>query len=157
MRIGRLPFQRDASLSQLRVRGRSAAARMLGEGSAITVNGLDAGIRTLAVVTVLVLSVLGYGRVAASPLGFSVDPVTISIALVGYNLLVISVLGVPWRKPPGFSLFVLDWSVVSLAVLLTGGFFSPFLILYYALVIGAALRVGLSRSLFLVVGCAVVY
>jgi signal transduction histidine kinase len=74
-----------------------------------------------------------------------------------YNLLVITVLGVPLRRPPTFPLFVLDWAVATASVLLTGGFLSPFIILYYALGIGAALRIGLSRSLLLVAGCSVVY
>src|SRR5439155_3324332 len=105
----------------------------------------------------LALSLLGYGRMTESPLGVAADPVLIALGLVAYNLLVVAFLGVPWRNPPSFLLFVLDWLVVSAAVLFTGGFFSPFLILYYALIIGAALRVGLSRSLLLVGACAVVY
>ena len=129
----------------------------VGDDSALSVNGLDAGIRTLAVATVLVLSLLGYGRTGASQLPLSVEPLLITLGLVLYNMLVVAVLGVPWRKSPSFGLFLLDWIVVTAALLLTGGFFSPFLVLYYALIIGAALRVGLSRSLLLVAGCAVVY
>jgi GAF domain/His Kinase A (phospho-acceptor) domain len=121
------------------------------------VDVLDAGIRGLAVVTVLVLSLFGYGEMRPSPDGLSVDPVVVASGLIVYNLLVVVFLGVPWRRAPGFLLFLLDWLVVSAAVLLTGGFFSPFLLLYYALVIGAALRVGLYRSLLLVAGCALVY
>jgi K+-sensing histidine kinase KdpD len=127
------------------------------ENSAISVNAIDAGIRTLAVITVLALSLLGYGRTGEPHLGPSLDPSLVAAALVVYNLIVVGLLGVPWRKPPGFYLFLIDWLVVSVALVLTGGFFSPFLILYYALIIGAALRVGLSKSLLLVGACAVVY
>ena len=105
----------------------------------------------------LILSLLGYGKVSVSEVGMAVDPVLVALLLVVYNLLVVVLLGVPWRKRPGFTLFGLDWLVVSAAVLLTGGFYSPFLILYYSLVIGAALRVGLPRSLLLVGACALVY
>src|SRR4051812_1420413 len=135
----------------------SRLVSLRGDASSAGVDGLDAGIRGLAVVTVLVLSLLGYGQTHPSPTGIDIDPAYIAIALVGYNLLVVAVLGVPWRRAPGFSLFLLDWLVVSAAVLMTGGFFSPFLLLYYALIIGAALRVGLYRSLLLVGACAVVY
>src|SRR5918912_4367124 len=98
--------------SQFRAGGRTAG-----------VDVLDAGIRGLAVVTVLVLSLLGYGEMRPSPDGLSVDPVLVASGLIVYNLLVVVFLGVPWRRPPGFLLFLLDWVVVSAAVLLTGGFF----------------------------------
>src|SRR5438874_5191392 len=144
--VSRFTFDASRLATQLRTGGRTAG-----------VDVLDAGIRGLAVVTVLVLSLLGYGQMRPSSDGMSADPVVVASGLVVYNLLVVVFLGVPWRRAPGFLLFLVDWVVVSAAVLLTGGFFSPFLLLYYALVIGAALRVGLYRSLLLVAGCAVVY
>ncbi len=147
----------NLALAPLSRRVRSARSDFFKEDAALSVDGLDAGIRTLAFAMVLVLSLLGYGKSGPSYLGVSVDPALIALGLVVYNVLVIALLGVPWRKRPGFGLFLLDWLVVSAAILFAGGFFSPFLILYYALIIGAALRVGLSRSLLLVGGCAVVY
>lgn len=157
MRISRLRIESNSALPPMRSLGERLQTRLRGEDVALSVDGLDASIRTLAVVTGLVLSLLGYGRINESPLGIAADPVLISIGLVAYNLVIVAFLGVPWRNPPGFFLFLLDWLVVSAAVLLTGGFFSPFLILYYALIIGAALRVGLSRSLLLVGACAMIY
>jgi signal transduction histidine kinase len=136
---------------------RGLRARLPREDASLSVDLLDAGVRSLAFATVLVLSLLGYGRTGGSYPDLAADPVLVAAGLVVYNLLVIVVLGVPWRKHPGFGLFLLDWVAVSAAVLVTGGFFSPFLILYYALIIGAALRIGLSRSLLLVGGCAIVY
>jgi signal transduction histidine kinase len=153
-------------------RGRAPAARrperatnrlalywsmLTGRDAVVSVNLLDAVVRALAVATVLVLALLGYGHPEAASLRGRVDPVLVALALVAYNLFVLAVLGVPWRRAPGFGLFVVDWAVVSLAVFVTRGFFSPFLILYYALIIGAALRLGLPRSLLLIGGCAVVY
>jgi signal transduction histidine kinase len=167
MRTSKVRIERSLALSPLagarwfralpQAVGSRSVATLLGRDSALSVDGLDAGIRTLAVGTVLALALLGYGRSQGQPLGIAGDPVLIALGLVVYNLLVVAILGVPWRKPPGFFLFLLDWAVVSGAVLVTGGFFSPFLILYYALVIGAALRMGLTRSLFLVAVCATVY
>lgn len=157
MKSTKVRFQRNVAISPPRDWTSGLRSRFFPENIAVSVNVIDVGIRTLAVVTVLVLSLLGYGRTGESHLGLTVEPALIAGGLVLYNLMVVALLGVPWRKPPGFNLFVLDWFVVSLALLLTGGFFSPFLILYYALIIGAALRVGLSKSLMLVVGCAVVY
>lgn len=109
--------------------------------------------------TVVVLSVNGYGHAAAGypSIVEIANPIVVATWLVLYNLFVIAVVGVPWRRAPGFPLFVVDWAVASSAILLTGGSFSPFIVLYYALAIGAALRVGLSRSLLLVAGCAVVF
>src|SRR6478672_4586005 len=157
MKISRLRIESNPTLSPVRGLTGHLRARVRGEDLGLSVDWLDAAIRTLAVVTGLVLSLLGYGRMTQSPLGVAADPGLISLGLVAYNLVIAAFLGVPWRNPPGFLLFLLDWVVVSAAVLFTGGFFSPFLILYYALVIGAALRVGLSRSLLLVGACAVVY
>ncbi|MEO8286420.1 MAG: ATP-binding protein [Chloroflexota bacterium] len=122
-----------------------------------SVDGLDAAIRGFGVAIVAILSIIGYGR-PEGPYFFDIaDPRVVAAALVAYNLVVITMLGVPWRHTPGFQLFLLDWLVASTAIVLTGGFISPFNILYYALVIGAALRIGLSRSLVLVLFCALVY
>ena len=134
------------------------AARRLrtGDGSP-SIDGLDAAIRGFGVGMVVLLSLLGYGMPQpGDPLPY-VDPAVVSAFLVVYNLVVITVLGVPWRTTPGIRLFALDWVVASAAILVTGGIGSPFNLLYYALVIGAALRVPLSRSAMLVGGCAVVY
>ncbi len=135
----------------------TARSHLLGREGTLSVDGLDAAIRGLGVATVVILSLIGYGKGGGATASDVVDPVAISAGLVLYNLLVITAFGVPWRRGPGFSLFIVDWVVASVAVLLTGGFFSPFIILYYSLAIGAALRVGLRRSLLLVAGCAVVY
>jgi signal transduction histidine kinase len=135
-----------------------AAARRLrtGDGSP-SIDGLDAAIRGFGVAMVVLLSLFGYGvHEQAGPLPV-VDPVLVSGILVVYNLVVITILGVPWRTTPGIRLFALDWLVASAAILVTGGIGSPFNLLYYALVIGAALRVTLSRSALLVAGCAAVY
>lgn len=139
-------------------RVRAAGSRLMSKDG-LSVDGLDVAIRGLGMLSVVVLSVSGYGHavVGYTPLVAGVRPMEVAAWLVLYNLLVIVVAGVPWRRPPGFPLFLVDWVVASVAILLTGGSFSPFIILYYALAIGAALRVGLSRSLLLVGGCAVVF
>lgn len=136
-----------------------SGTRLLDPEGALSIDGLDAAIRGFGVATVVLLSVLGYGHGAGGGSRASdvVDPMVVSFGLLLYNLLVITALGVPLRRTPTFPLFVLDWTVATVAVLATGGFLSPFIILYYALGIGAALRVGLSRSMMLVAGCAVVY
>ena len=105
----------------------------------------------------VLLSLLGHGNPIDAYAFYAADPTWLALGLVMYNLVVIAVLGVPWRTTPGFPLFVLDWLVASAAILLTGGFLSPFMILYYALIIGAALRVGLSRSALLVIACAALF
>jgi signal transduction histidine kinase len=132
---------------------------MSGNG-VLSVDGLDALVRTLAVATVVLLSLLGYEH-PTSPSGPGVgrvlEPLVVAGALVVYNVLVIALLGVPWRHRPGFYLFLFDWAVASLSVALTGWMFSPFIILLYALVIGAALRLGFSRSMFVVCGCALLF
>lgn len=130
---------------------------LVGRDGVLSIDGLDAAVRTFGVATVLVLSLLGYGRAGGHFSDGLADPVGVAIGLVLYNLLVIVMLGVPFRRPPSFSLFLVDWLVVTGSVLLTGGFLSPFIILYYALGIGAALRVGLKRSMLLVAACSVVY
>ena len=134
-------------------------ARLRGWLDAVTLDQLDAALRGLAVGIVLVLSIIGYRYAEPRP-GFAplpVPPAAVAIGLVIYNIAVVLLLGVPWRRRPGFALFVLDWAVVSAAIILTGGFYSPFLILYYALVIGAALRLNLQRTLLLVLACSLVY
>ncbi|MGI8587095.1 MAG: ATP-binding protein [Chloroflexia bacterium] len=123
------------------------------------IDQLDAALRGLAVGIVLLLSLLGYDYDVRGDLAlpFPVAPAAVAIGLVIYNVAVVLLLGVPWRHRPGFPLFTLDWLVVTVAILLTGGFFSPFLVLYYALVIGAALRLNLQRTLILVGACSLVY
>ncbi|HEX8220950.1 MAG TPA: ATP-binding protein [Chloroflexia bacterium] len=134
-----------------------ARSRLVGRDGALSIDGLDAAIRAFGVATVVVLSLTGYGRVGGHFADGLADPVGVALGLVLYNALVIAILGVPFRRPPSFSLFLLDWSMVTASVFLTGGFLSPFIILYYALGIGAALRVGFSRSMVLVAACSVVY
>ncbi|MDQ3930005.1 MAG: ATP-binding protein [Chloroflexota bacterium] len=136
---------------------RSARNSLVGRDGVLSIDGLDAAVRTFGVATVLLLSLLGYGRAGGHFSDGLADPVGIAFGLVLYNLLVIVMLGVPFRRPPTFPLFVVDWLIVTVSVLLTGGFLSPFIILYYALGIGAALRVGFSRSMLLVVACSAVY
>src|SRR5579859_1276233 len=137
-----------------RLRGRARGWR-----DAVSVDQLDAGLRSLAVGIVLVLSLVGYNyaQPRESFLPFPVAPAAVAIGLVLYNVAVVVLLGVPWRHQPGFVLFALDWIVVTTAIGLTGGFYSPFLVLYYALVIGAALRLDLQRTLLLVGACSLVY
>jgi signal transduction histidine kinase len=126
---------------------------------AVGVDQLDAALRGLAVGIVLLLSLVGYNYIQPRPsfLPFPIAPAAVATALVLYNVAVVVLLGVPWRHRPGFALFALDWLVVSLAVLLTGGFYSPFLVLYYALVIGGALRLDFQPTLVLVGACSLVY
>lgn len=159
MKITKLS-QSNSVTSQLANRVVSVSGtRLVDPAGALSIDGLDAAIRGFGVATVAILSLVGYGHATGgslNPAG-AADPIVVSLGLVIYNLLVITALGVPLRRPPTFPLFVLDWIVATLAVLMTGGFLSPFIILYYALVIGAALRVGLSRSMLLVVGCALIY
>jgi signal transduction histidine kinase len=132
-------------------------ARLLVRDGAPSIDGLDVAIRGFGVAIVVLWSLLGYGRSSGPYAWDMADPMLVSLGLILYNLLVITAVGVPWRTSPGFALFVVDWIVASGAILLTGGFLSPFILLYYALIIGAALRVGLSRSLLLAVGCSVVF
>ena len=124
---------------------------------AFTVDELDAGLRGLAVGIVSAISLFGYPYIPLPDLLVRIPPALVAAALIGYNAAVVLVLGVPWRRRPGFGLFVVDWLVVTAAIMLTGGFFSPFLILYYALVIGAALRLSLVQNVGLVAACSVVY
>ena len=124
---------------------------------AFTVDELDAGLRGLAVGIVSAISLFGYPYIPLPEPLVRIPPALVAAALIGYNAAVVLVLGVPWRRRPGFGLFVVDWLVVTAAIMLTGGFFSPFLILYYALVIGAALRLSLVQNVGLVAACSVVY
>ena len=133
------------------------ALRLFVRDGAPSIEGLDAAIRGFSVAIVVLLSLLGHGNPVDAYAFYAADPTWLALALVLYNLVVIVVLGVPWRTTPGFPLFVLDWVVASAAILLTGGFLSPFMILYYALIIGAALRVGLSRSALLVIACGALF
>jgi signal transduction histidine kinase len=131
--------------------------RLFVRDGAPSIEGLDAAIRGFSVAIVVVLSLLGHGNPVDAYAFYAADPTWLALGLVLYNLVVIAVLGVPWRTTPGFPLFVLDWLVASAAILLTGGFLSPFMILYYALIMGAALRIGLSRSAILVIACAALF
>lgn len=124
---------------------------------AFTVDELDAGLRGLAVGIVSALSIFGYTYTPLPDPLVRIQPTLVAAALIAYNAAVVLLLGVPWRRRPGFLLFVLDWLVVTAAIVLTGGFFSPFLVLYYALVIGAALRLSLLQNLGIVAACSVVY
>ena len=135
----------------------SRAAHLFVRDGAPSIDGLDAAIRGFSVTIVVLLSLLGHGSPVEAYEFNAADPIWLALGLVVYNLIVIAVLGVPWRTTPGFPLFVLDWLVASAAILLTGGFLSPFMVLYYALVIGAALRVGLSRSVVLVIACTALF
>lgn len=157
MKLGNAGVEHNSFLDSAGMLARAARWGVLAGESALSVDGLDAAIRGISVAAVFLLSLAVFGSGgSATPTG-QIEPLAIAGALIVYNALVIALAGVPWRRPPNFSLFVLDWLVATTAILLTGGFFSPFLILYYALAIGAALRVGLRRSLILVTGCALVY
>jgi signal transduction histidine kinase len=132
-------------------------ARLLVRDGAPSIDGLDVAVRGFGVAIVVVWSLLGYARAESLYPWEMADPLAVSVGLILYNLVVILALGVPWRTSPGFTLFVVDWVAASCAILLTGGFVSPFILLYYALIIGAALRIGLSRSLILALGCSGVF
>jgi signal transduction histidine kinase len=107
---------------------------------------------------VVLLSLLGYEHPTVAPgAGRVLEPLVVAACLVAYNGLVILLLGVPWRHRPGFYLYLFDWAVASASIALTGWIFSPFIILLYALVIGAALRLGFSRSMVTVCACAVLF
>lgn len=131
--------------------------RLLVRDGAPSIDGLDIAIRGFGVAIVVLWSLLGYARSTAPFEWEMADPMAVSLGLILYNIIVIAVIGVPWRTSPGFPLFVVDWVVASAAILLTGGFLSPFILLYYALIIGAALRVGLSRSVILAGACSMVF
>src|SRR3954453_3347277 len=88
---------------------RAATARLFTRDGSPSVDGLDAAIRGFGVAIVLLLSAFGYGIPAHDSFLKVADPLLVAAALVVYNLLVIAVVGVPWRHTPGFALFVLDW------------------------------------------------
>jgi signal transduction histidine kinase len=157
MKPVRAQLEQSAPFAAAQGAWRQAISRVGGPNGTLSVDGLDAMIRALGVATVVVLSLAGYGRGHSDHLNDMADPFLVAGGLVLYNLLVILAAGVPWRRAPGFPLFVVDWAIASVAILVTGGSFSPFIILYYSLAIGAALRVGLSRSLIIVAACALVY
>lgn len=132
-------------------------ARLLVRDGAPSIDGLDVAIRGFSVGIVVLWSILGSSR-DSDPYGWEMaDPWVVALGIVLYNLVVIAVVGVPWRTSPGFPLFVVDWAVASGAILFTGGFLSPFILLYYALIISAGLRIGLSRSFSLAVACSAVF
>lgn len=132
-------------------------ARLLLRDGTLSIDGLDIAVRGFGVAIVVLWSLLGYTRGLVAYSWEMTDPALIALGLILYNVLVIAVVGIPWRISPGFPHFVLDWVVASLAILLTGGFISPFILLYYALIIGASLRVQLSRSIMLAAACAVMF
>ena len=131
---------------------RSLRSHLQDPYGALSIDGLDVTIRALALAVIVALNVFGVN--STSELGFRSAWVVVS--LIAYNAAVVALLGVPFKRPPSFRLFVVDWLVGSTAVLITGGIFSPFLVLFFALAIGAALRITLYRSLLLVAGCAAV-
>src|SRR5690349_18886030 len=106
-------------------------ARLLVRDGAPSIDGLDIAIRAFGVAIVVLWSLAGYARSADAYSWEVADPLPVAMGLVLYNLLVIAAVGVPWRTAPGFGLFLLDWLVASAAILLTGGFVSPFILLYY--------------------------
>ena len=120
---------------------------------ALSIDGLDVIIRALSLAVIVALICAGFGEPGAT----TYRSAWVVLALIVYNILVIKLLGVPFSHPPGFALFIVDWIVASTAITLTGGYFSPFIVLYYALAIGAALRLGFYRSLLLVGACALVF
>ncbi|MEO5952129.1 MAG: hypothetical protein ABIQ44_06605, partial [Chloroflexia bacterium] len=132
-------------------------ARLLLRDGTLSIDGLDIAIRGFGVAIVVLWSLLGYTRGLVAYSWEMTDPILVALCLVVYNIIVIAAIGVPWRTSPGFPLFVLDWIVASVAILFTGGFLSPFILLYYALIIGASLRVQLSRSLILAAACSAMF
>src|SRR5829696_8078856 len=118
MKQARLRIESDVAMPQASalLKGARLRLRLPLTDDGISVDAIDAGVRSLAVFTVLVLSLLGYGKPSAPGAAFSLDPVYVAFALVAYNLLVVGLLGVPWRTRPGFGLFVIDWLVVSAAL-----------------------------------------
>src|SRR3954469_23192793 len=76
---------------------RARWARVLTRDGAPSIDGLDAAIRGFGVGIVVLLCLVGYGR-PPDPGALAVtSPLLIAASIVAYNLLVISVLGVPWR------------------------------------------------------------
>lgn len=132
-------------------------ARLLLRDGTLSIDGLDIAIRGFGVAIVVLWSLLGYTRGLVAYSWEMTDPILVAIGLVLYNIIVIAAIGVPWRTSPGFLLYLVDWLVASVAILFTGGFLSPFILLYYALIIGASLRMPLSRSLILAAACAAMF
>lgn len=132
-------------------------ARLLLRDGTLSIDGLDIAIRGFGVAIVVLWSLIGYTRGLVTYSWEMTDPMLVALGIVVYNTLVIAVIGVPWRTSPGFPLFAIDWLVASLAIFITGGFLSPFILLYYSLIIGASLRVQLSRSIFLTAACSIIF
>lgn len=127
-------------------------SHLLDSSGALNVDGLDVTLRALALAVIVVLNVAGVGE----PRNYTFGAAWVLAGLILYNTIVVAFFGVPFRRAPGFPLMVIDLLVGSCAIIAAGGLVSPFIVLYYALVIGAALRAGLQRSLILVGGCALV-
>jgi len=128
---------------------RTLRAHLQDPYGALSIDGLDVTIRALALAVIVALNMFGQNEIGSRA-------VWVVASLILYNAAVVVLLGVPFKRPPSFALFVVDWLVGSTAIIITGGLFSPFLVLYFALAIGAALRITLYRSLLLVGGCAAV-
>ncbi|MEO6458444.1 MAG: ATP-binding protein [Chloroflexia bacterium] len=131
---------------------RSLRSHLQDPSGALSIDGLDVTIRALALAVIVALNVAGVNGASE----ISSRSAWVVVSLIAYNAAVVALLGVPFKRAPSFALFVVDWLVGSTAIIVTGGIFSPFLVLYFALAIGAALRTSLYRSLLLVGGCATV-
>jgi K+-sensing histidine kinase KdpD len=125
------------------------------DGTGLSLDGLDAVIRTLAMLVVVVLTLFrvfwpnGERHDASEAQRY----LLVAAGLVGYNLGVIAIMGVPWRRTPREGLFLFDGAVALGAISLTGGVFSPFIVLTYALVIGATLRLNGAKPVYALAGC----
>ena len=144
--------ERNAFYAPVQRAIRSLRSHLQDPYGALSIDGLDVTIRALALAVIVALNVTGVDR--TSEIGSRSAWVVAS--LIVYNAAVVALLGVPFKRAPSFALFMVDWLVGSTAIIITGGIFSPFLVLYFALAIGAALRTSLYRSLLLVAGCAAV-
>src|SRR5436190_16653132 len=89
MRISRPQIKIGSTPSPLNSLAERLRARLRGEDLTLSVDWLDVAIRTLAVVTGLVLSLLGYGRMVESPLKVGLSR---SLLLVGACALVYAAL-----------------------------------------------------------------
>ena len=132
--------------------GRALYALGLAGRQSLSLDGLDAVIRALAMIVIVALS---FARLIwpsdEAPEGATY--LLVAAALVVYNLVVVLILGVPWRRQPGGGLFLFDGLVALTAILATGGIFSPFIVLTYALAIGATLRLPRVGPLYALAGC----
>ena len=63
---------------------------------------LDAGLRALAVGILAALSLSGYPAAPPTGLAGAISPALVAAGLIGYNAAVVLLLGVPWRRRPGF-------------------------------------------------------